>query len=332
MMLTTAWAFRSLLKLSHYAQIVTKVSTGKPQMSEAADLQIRIAVNRMATGKLPQGDSRWGTFNDSFVNQSIAPLDIANAIYTGHAYAGWHNGRRCTENFLLAQHIGIDMDSGDERSSFDVLRQNDFFRAYGGLLHTTPSHKPDAPRSRILFFLDTPIQDPTAFQAAAKFVVSLFPGADSVTTDASRFFYGAFNCDLEIPFHLLPIAHLRHYYAKAKAEQTRAAAPMRQYYAQREAPPQGETVATPPQGNIADVLLQRAISQATANGRNHTGLWLACQLRDNAYSKMDAERIIASYAASVGNTGTHPYTEQEALKTLHGAYSKPAREAWAVRH
>lgn len=37
------------------------------------DPRIRIAVNRLATGKLPQGDPRWGKFNDSFVNQQLEP-------------------------------------------------------------------------------------------------------------------------------------------------------------------------------------------------------------------------------------------------------------------
>ena len=294
---------------------------------------IRIAIKKMATGKLQQGDPRWAAFNDSFVNQQLEPVDIANAIYTGHAYAGWHNGRRCTDNFLLAQHIGVDMDTGDEQSSFDVLRKHEFFLAYGGLLHSTPSHKPDAPRSRLLFFLDEPIQDPYAFQAAAKFVVSLFPGADSAVTDASRFFYGAFDCNIEIPFHTLPIAHLRHYYAQAqkrKAIQKEALGYQSQPKVQQQQQ-QPQSNGTTHTDNLHDVLLRRAIEQAPG-GRNHAGLWLACQLRDNAYSKMDAERIVRSYAASVGNVGSHPYTEQEALKTLHSAYTKSAREPWTVTH
>ena len=306
---------------------------------DATNLQIKIAVNKMATGKIPQGDGRWGAFNDSFVNQSLEPLEIANSIYTGHAYAGWHKGRRCTENFLLAQHIGVDMDTNDARSSFSVLRQHDFFRAYGGLLHTTPSHSPETPRSRILFFLDVPITDPTAFQAAAKFIVSMFPGADSAVTDASRFFYGAYDCEIEIPFHVLPIHHLRHYYAKQKADQTAQAAPIKQFYAQREeqasmspgtAGTHGNQSLT--QGNLHDTLLRRAIEQSPG-GRNHAGLWLACQLRDNAYSQMDAERVVKSYQSAVQNAKAGDvYTEQEALKTLHSAYNRAARDGWSVAH
>lgn len=294
-----------------------------------SDTRIKIAVNRTPTGKIPSGDSRWGTFNDSFVNQQLDPIEIANSIYTGHAYAGWHNGRRCTDNFLLAQHIGVDMDTDDSRSTFDAIRQHEFFKTYGGLLHTTPSHSVTSPRSRILFFLDEPIQDPNAFQAAAKFVVSLFPGADSAVTDASRFFYGAFDCDIEIPFNILPLSHLRHYYTQARKNakiQKEALG-----YQPRQQPERTQPRSEYKDDNLHDILLQRAISQSPG-GRHNAGLWLACQLRDNAYSKVDAEVIVASYAATVGNTGTHAYTEQEALKTLQGVYARTAREPWTTAH
>lgn len=196
-----------------------------------SDPTIRIAVNCMAlSAKLPQGDSRWATFNDSFVNQSLSLIDIANAIYTGHAYSGWHTGRRSIEHFTLAQHIGVDLDCEDERSTIDAVLQNDFFRMYGGMVHTSPSHTPKTPRCRVLFFLDQPIVDATAFQAAAKFVVSLFPGADTSVTDASRFFYGAKDCQIEFNEYartevaetgILPLAHLRTYYARVQTHKTR---------------------------------------------------------------------------------------------------------------
>lgn len=288
------------------------------------DAPIKISINEFATGKIPQGDPLWRSFNDKFVCQELAPLDLANSIYTGHAYAGWHKGRRCIDNFLCAQHIGVDMDSGDQRSTFDELLQHDFFKTYGGLIHTTPSHAPDNPRARLIFFLDTPITDATAFQAAAKFIVSLFPGADGATTDASRFFYGCFDCELEIPFNTLPLAHLRYYYATAKRTETQAERPIAQYYAQQK----NEKIAIP-SDNLHDELLKRAISRASAEGRNHTGLWLAAQLRDNAYSQLDAERVVKSYQASVQNAKAGDvYTEQEALRTLRSAYGRPAREPW----
>jgi hypothetical protein len=81
-------------------------------------------------------------------------------------------------------------------------------------MHTTPSHSPDAPRARVVFFLDQPIDDAAGFQAAAKFLVSQFDGADEHCTDASRFFYGAFNCDIWLSQNILPVRQLRHFYRR----------------------------------------------------------------------------------------------------------------------
>lgn len=172
----------------------------------------RIAINRMATGKLPQGDSRWATFNDSFVNSEKEIIEIANDVYLGHAYTTWMKGRRSIDNFILAEHFAVDMDSGDERSSFDQLLKHDFVRMYGSLMHTTPSHSDAAPRARVLFLLDEPIVDAVGYQAAAKFLVAQFDGADQACTDASRFFYGAFDCQIWFSDNILPVRQLRRYY------------------------------------------------------------------------------------------------------------------------
>lgn len=184
-------------------------------------MQIRIAINRMVTGKLPQGDPRWQSFNDSFENVELEPVEIANAIYTGHAYTAWHNGRRSLENFICAQHIAVDMDSGDERSSFAVLQRHPFVCMYGGMMHTTPSHSDESPRARIIFFLDGLIEDTSKFQTAAKFLVAQFDGADLACTDAARFFYGATNCDIWISDNVLPLAHLRRYYRRWERSQVK---------------------------------------------------------------------------------------------------------------
>lgn len=173
---------------------------------------IKIAINRMATGKLPQGDPRWATFNDSFVNQELATVEIANAIYTGHSYAAWHKGRRKTDNFILGQHIAVDLDTGDQRSDIRHLVNHDFVRMYGGLVHTTPSHTTAEPRARVIFFLDEAIFDADRYSSATQFVMAQFDGADQATKDASRFFYGSYNCNIEILDNILPVSHLRRLY------------------------------------------------------------------------------------------------------------------------
>lgn len=177
-------------------------------------MKFMLSVNRHATGKIPPGDPLWAKFNDDFVPADLAVTEIANEIYTGHAYAAVHQGRRSLENFVAAQHIAIDMDSGDERSSFDALMEHDLVKMYGGIIHTTPSHTDDSPRARVIFFLDEPITDKEGFTAAAKFLISQFDGSDPACTDASRFFYGAKNCRLEFWHNVLPKRQLRYYYRR----------------------------------------------------------------------------------------------------------------------
>jgi len=179
----------------------------------------KIAINSMATGKLPQGDSRWGIFNDSFENRELSTIDIANAIYTGHSYAAWHNGRRKLDNFIMGQHIAVDLDTGDQRSEIRHLLNHDFVRMYGGMIHTTPSHTSDNPRARVIFFLDEPMSEADRYSSATQFVMAQFDGADQSTKDASRFFYGSNNCTIEILDNILPVSHLRRLYRIWMAQQ-----------------------------------------------------------------------------------------------------------------
>lgn len=75
-------------------------------------------------------------------------------------------------------------------------------------------------------------------------------------------------------------------------------------------------------------ILSRAIEQAHDGSRNETGLWLACQLRDNDLSEAEARSYVQRYSDAVRDRGGHAYTEQEALASLRSAYSQPAREPW----
>lgn len=279
----------------------------------------KIAVNTMALdGKLPAGDARWATFNDSFVNQELELIELANVIYTGHSYSGWHNGRRKLENFVCAQHIAVDMDTEDRRSTIETLSANTFVRTYAALIHTTASHTPDAPRARVLFLLDTPITDPNAYQVAAKFLISQFPGADPACSDASRFFFGAKNCEIWMRENVLPLAHLRRYYRVAPMARTDHPANIRQ--ASGKVPAdfrgRGENRISRPES-----LLAAAISKASEGQRNALGYWLACRFAEINLPQTQAQEYLLSYQRQVENGRTR-YTEQEALKSLNSAYRR----------
>lgn len=282
-------------------------------------MRYKIAINDMALpGKLPPGDPRWAKLNDSFINRELESLDVANAVYTGYPYAPWFNGRRKDENFICGQHIAVDMESHDERSTIPYLLGQEFVQVYAGLLHTTPSHSEADPRCRIVFFLDQPIANATAYEAAIAFVYGLFPGSDPACVDSSRFFYGSKDCHLEWLDNVLPVHHLRTFYARwheqiavpqHRAPEANAQQPMQ--------PP------TERGGKLdANAFLTYAIQDATGEGRNNRGYRLARQLREIGLSQFEAESYLLRYQQAIGHSGPHDYTEQEALTNLKSAYTR----------
>lgn len=292
----------------------------------AADtMTYRIAINQMAlSSKLPQGDPRWAQFNDSFRNQELDLIDIADRVYMGHAYTAWHSGRRKRDNWQCAQHIAVDMETHDKRSSIHQLMQDEFIQVYGAMLYTTPSHTADDPRARIVFLLDQPITDPDAYEVAAKFVYSLFPGADMACTDCSRSFNGSLNCDMELLYNVLPVNHLRSYYnrwrkvvelpPKTQGQETTR-------YTYHHYPPAKQNavgVLTP------DAFLDYAIQDAVGEGRNNRGYRLARQLREIGLSRFEAEPYIERYQRAVATTKEDPYTEAEARANVKSAYGRGA--------
>jgi len=190
--------------------------------------QFRIAVNRLRFVEKPGREMDWETFNSNFVNVEVDVLRFCNAVYLGHAYCPWMNGKRKVENFQLAQHIAIDMDCGDARADMDTLKQHPLVLAYGAIIHETPSHTPDVPRARVVFVLDGPITDAAGYKAAIQVVTDLFDGSDPACVDAARFFYGngrlhAMTRPDGIWFHpdaCLPLSELRRF-ARIRAAKLR---------------------------------------------------------------------------------------------------------------
>lgn len=71
--------------------------------------------------------------------------------------------------------------------------------------------------------------------------------------------------------------------------------------------------------------LGKALAKAAPGNRNATGFWLACQLRDAGLSEPTAEAVMLDYAGRVPQ-GSDPYTEREALASLHKAFEAGPRD------
>lgn len=264
-------------------------------------MPVRIAINRMSLdAKLGEGDPRWKQFTGGFINQSLDVLEIANAIYTGHAYCPWQLTQwRASDNFHSAQHIAVDLDTRDARSSFDHLLTLDLVRMYAGLIHTTPSHTQDAPKARILFFLDAPIHDAEGYRQAVIFWLSLFDGADPVCKDPSRFFYGAKDCDIWFSENALPLRHLRRYFREWRQEKAAQGADRSNIIRLNEyRKPQDQDAA-----HALDILTLR-VRQAREGTRNTTLVAQAFlagkDVRAGRYSRLEAEAALLDAARAIG--------------------------------
>jgi putative DNA primase/helicase len=99
-------------------------------------------------------------------------------------------------------------------------------------------------------------------------------------------------------------------------------------YTVEQLPAELQKALKPKPETLADRMLQEALNRVQPENRNETGLWLACQLRDNGLTQTEAESVMLHYAAEVGNSGDHLYTESEALASLEQAFTRPAREPW----
>jgi hypothetical protein len=132
----------------------------------------------------------WEELNTSFVNRDVSAVEICCAIYDGHPLCAWMDGRRAEENFILGQHIGIDMDTMDYRSSLDALVEHPLVKLYGAIIYRTPSSRSHKPRSRVIFLLDKPIETASGYRLAVEVISSMFEGVDPACAEPSRFFFG----------------------------------------------------------------------------------------------------------------------------------------------
>jgi hypothetical protein len=181
-----------------------------------ADATYKVAVSRMALdGKIPPGDPIWSTFNASFENREVGPLDLAEAVLLGHPFTTWHaNQWRNRDNYMAGQYLALDFDTEDERSTLKTLTADKFIAKYGALLYTSPSHRPEAPRARAVFLIDTPIMQAKNYTLAAAALLWIYGTADRQCKDCCRFWYGSKGCDLELPAHVLPLDTVKHIIAQ----------------------------------------------------------------------------------------------------------------------
>lgn len=276
----------------------------------------KIAISEMALrDKIPTGDPRWPDFTGSFRNMELLKSDIAAMINDGHAFTTWHDGKvkppfaekypqwRNSENYVLGQHIGLDFDAGTEASSIPKLAGDVFVRQYAALVYSTPSSLPEAPKSRVLFVLDTPIMQAKNYVLATRALLWLFGGADPKCKDPCRFFYGSMGCDAAFLNRVLPLDKVREIIKQYLATGAEAKAKQERPTVQPAEPAEGDN-----DPNRLIAYWQRRMMNTEIGQRNNTlnkAAWSLAELaRDGKIATSDIYSILEFPALRAGLTSS----------------------------
>jgi hypothetical protein len=166
---------------------------------------VKIAINTNHKNKMPthlygsEIKNWWKTFNGDFRNYKLPVKKLMGAIQNGYSYTTQHHRYRKSDNFICGQHIGLDFDTGNDRSAIGTLLENKFIKRNASFIHTTASHTTDKPRTRVIFILEVPIRSRAKYSLLAEAFAETFStngGADVSCKDPVRLFFGAENCEI----------------------------------------------------------------------------------------------------------------------------------------
>ncbi|MBB1601768.1 plasmid replication protein, CyRepA1 family [Variovorax sp. UMC13] len=145
-----------------------------------------IAINRHLVNKA-SGEALKEA-NGKFENVDVTPTELAALIDQGFAFCAQHEkGWRKSANFTVSGFLAVDIDHG---LNVETVLEDPYFQEFGSLLYTTPSHTTDAHRFRVVFELESPIDDAEALKRALTGLIVRF-GADGACSDPCRLFFGS---------------------------------------------------------------------------------------------------------------------------------------------
>lgn len=208
---------------------------------------ISVAVNPVFTGKIGHDHPKRWSYNNTFENMELANLrELAVWVWRGHPYCATHKhehipyiSKRTGEekrtsyrhglNFTGTNVLSLDFDEGTYKSSFQGLMEDSIVREYGGVLYSTQSSTPTAPRTRLIFELEQVITDPEAYRIYTEALMHRFQTKDRSCSDVCRIFAGSKNCQVQIIGKVLTmkaltgIVELYKNYVRQRVEDRRSA-------------------------------------------------------------------------------------------------------------
>lgn len=177
--------------------------------------EFEVAVNTSAINKV--GSEDMGEYIKHFAPAKMTPDDLIDHIKRGYGFSTVTKGRHNTDSFVAAQHLGVDFDTEDIRSSLDVLKENPFIAKYASFLYTTPSSTTARPRSRAVFILDKPVTDATTYIDYVNAIIDQFTGvSDKNAGNAVRVWFGSKDCNVIQIGEVLPCDVLDKMAARSK--------------------------------------------------------------------------------------------------------------------
>lgn len=227
---------------------------------------------------------------------------------------------RGNANVISISCLVFDIDNGSGMSGIEKRWQD-----YGYITHTTWGHTPESPRKRVVFPLATPVSAemwPEYWERANVYLCS--GKSDPSAKDIARIYYTP-SCPVSNRSYAESSAHDGPLLDMSKLPQVRRL-------------PITTTAITPPNGEqvsaddgFYSLLIEKALDKVSrGDGRNNTGLWLACQMRDAGFTQ--DECLNCDYPDLVPSTNTkgeqEPFTRQIWKSVVRNAYSRPKRSPW----
>lgn len=157
---------------------------GKTTRTPFIDKTGKQRIGQTYNGKFVSPGSRW-------VNAKMPLTDMFEAVsYMGVSITAelteTEKGVRSRDTFKSHSVVFVDIDSG---MTLDDLKTNDFYCEFGAGFYTSPSHKPEHHKFRIIFVLDTPITDKDEMSSLYEALIHEF-GGDASCVDPARMFFG----------------------------------------------------------------------------------------------------------------------------------------------
>ena len=159
-------------------------------------IRFDISINHLYAGmKLLQGDPRWRAYTKAFRRETHTIDSLIAAISQGLSFAPvMKDNYRKRENFISAQHAGLDDDRGTPESSLEALAADNFTAHHAAFLYSTHSSTPEHPKSRIVFVFDKAMIDRAQYRLIQRALAWKYNFTDQSVAEESRFFYGAIGC------------------------------------------------------------------------------------------------------------------------------------------